>query len=354
MKRLKIFIVDAYLISSNMVLRLLKKVFWANKNIVSEHIIIYKVGNIGDIITAYPAIKAIRHKFPNAKIDLLTSSGSLNNQTLASSAHILKEQNLVDNIIYYYSSDVSFFGLIKLVKKLRGRKYDVGVIFNEDKSTFLRSLKKLFLFRSLKISYVYSLMINRFKKFEIPYSEKIPYPYINEIDRNLNFVSEIFKINNFERLFHYKEKKLVDNEYIGKIQNYIVIAIGAKFDYKKWDLKNYYEISKLWLKNDGAVIFIGNKNDDVDVKNIIVGLRNSFTIKKQGIDLSKKVINLCNRTSLSESISIIKRAKIMIANDSGPAHLCSLTNTKVISIQSPNNFKFKWDPYFSKELVFRT
>ena len=65
------------------------------------------------------------------------------------------------------------------------------------------------------------------------------------------------------------------------------------------------------------------------------------------------LINLCGATSLDESINIINKAKIMISNDSGPAHLSSFTGTKVISIQSPNNFRFKWDPYFSRDLVFR-
>ena len=68
-----------------------------------DNIIIYKNGNIGDIITIYPAIKLIRLKYPNARIVFLTSPGSKN---LISAASILESQNLIDETLYYYDGKI--------------------------------------------------------------------------------------------------------------------------------------------------------------------------------------------------------------------------------------------------------
>ena len=49
---------------------LFKKLKSAPKNIL-----IYKIGNIGDIVCAVPSFVAVRRAYPEAKVSLLTSPG---------------------------------------------------------------------------------------------------------------------------------------------------------------------------------------------------------------------------------------------------------------------------------------
>ena len=76
MNHLKISIVSTLLKIQNTILTILDKIIWKNKPIDIKNILIYKNGNIGDIITAYPAIRTIRLEYPDANINLLTSPGS--------------------------------------------------------------------------------------------------------------------------------------------------------------------------------------------------------------------------------------------------------------------------------------
>jgi 3-deoxy-D-manno-octulosonic-acid transferase len=58
-------------------LRLLSALLFP-RNILPEtvrHIVIYRVGNIGDTVVAIPAMAALREAFPQAHITLLTSTG---------------------------------------------------------------------------------------------------------------------------------------------------------------------------------------------------------------------------------------------------------------------------------------
>lgn len=343
----KCLLVDTYLKISNKILDFFYKIFWVGKKNEIKKILIFKVGNIGDMIVCYPAIRALRKKFSKAEITMLTSPGSLNNKTLDHSSNFFLEQNLVDDIIYYFSDDIKMKNLPQLLKKLRTEKYDIGIILNEDKSSFFRALRNIIFFRFLKLRFCIGMPINRAGFFAREYSNKKPYPYLNEVERHMNFVFKNFGVVKLKNYFSFKKNDEKYKEIINKTKNCMVVAMGAKYDYKKWSHDNFYEIVLKWLKTDRKVVFLGNKDDKIQANEIINKLINSETVD------NSMFINLCGATSLDESINIINKAKIMISNDSGPAHLSSFTGTKVISIQSPNNFRLKWDPYFSRDLVFR-
>ena len=142
MDQLKISFISILLKVQNNIL-LLEKIIWRSKPSEINNIIIYKNGNIGDIITAYPTIRQIRLKYPNANILLLTSPGSKN---LISSASILKSQDMVDEIVYYYDGKI-----FHLRDKIRKRNFDLCFIMSENRTTFFRELRNLLFFSTLNI-----------------------------------------------------------------------------------------------------------------------------------------------------------------------------------------------------------
>lgn len=64
------------------------------------------------------------------------------------------------------------------------------------------------------------------------------------------------------------------------------------------------------------------------------------------IDLPKDVIDLTNKTNLSELISVTSKAKAVITTDSGPLHIAVALNKKVISIMGPTTKEFGFFPLF--------
>tara|TARA_B100001175_G_scaffold317575_1_gene335056 strand:+ start:10564 stop:11697 length:1134 start_codon:yes stop_codon:yes gene_type:complete len=343
MDQLKISFISILLKVQNNIL-LLEKIIWRSKPSEINNIIIYKNGNIGDIITAYPTIRQIRLKYPNANILLLTSPGSKN---LISSASILKSQDMVDEIVYYYDGKI-----FHLRDKIRKRNFDLCFIMSENRTTFFRELRNLLFFSTLNIKYLRGFYVIRSKFFQKIYAEKIPYPYQNEVERNFeNLNMEIPKKND---IFKFSQHKLSNkiSDITKNFNNVLIIATGAKLASKKWNKDNFFEIAKLWIRNKGDIVFIGNKQDRKDADSIIAKLKN-WLERTELMFQSHNYYNLCNTTTLDETISLIQCGSAMIANDSGPAHLASFTDTKVVTIQAPQDFRLKWDPYFSKELVLR-
>jgi heptosyltransferase-2 len=343
MKHLKIGFISILLKIQNNIL-LLEKIIWRSTPAEINDIIIYKNGNIGDIITAYPAIRQIRLQYPNAKILLLTSPGARN---LSSSASILKSRDIVDEIIYYYDGKILY-----LRDKIRKRNFDLCFMMSANRTTFFRELRNLLFFSTLNIKYLRGFYVIRSKFFQKIYAEKIPYPYQNEVERNFENLN--IKIPKKNDIFEFSQHKLSNkiSDTTKKFNNPLIIATGAKLVSKKWNEDNFFEIAKLWIRNKGDIVFIGNKQDREVADSIIVKLK-EWQQRTELMFQSHNYYNFCNIATLDESISLIQCGSAMIANDSGPAHLASFTDTKVVTIQASQDFKLIWDPYFSKDLVLR-
>ena len=164
MTYLKIAFVSILLKIQNNILLLLQKIIWRSPPSEINNIIIYKNGNIGDIITAYPVIKKIRSKYPNAKIVLLSSPGS---KHLTSSAPLLESQHLVNEVMYYYDSKI-----FHLLNQIRQRKFDLAFIMTENRTIFLRQLRNLFFFTLLNIKHVYGFSVTRSNFFQNSFAQK--------------------------------------------------------------------------------------------------------------------------------------------------------------------------------------
>lgn len=342
MLTLKINFVSTIIKIQNVILTILRNLIWPFSTSTVNSILIYKIGNIGDIITAYPAIQLIRKNYPNAKITFLTSPGS---QKLKSSAQILKDQKLIDEILYYFDGKIftHFF-------KIRSLKIDLCFVMSHDKTSFFTELRNMIFFSTLNIKSTIGFNVNRVNFFVNAYSRKLPYPYKNEVDRNIEILnlSRLKNINFFSYKFGQISKKISDVAV--KSRNPLIISVGAKIKSKKWDIKKFLEISKKWIAEKGDIILIGGNDDLIDANYLNENLNR--WIKKNNFD-KNMIYNLCSNTSIDESIFLIANSTVLLSNDSGPAHLSSFTKTKVVSIQAPRDFKYKWDPYFSKKLVIR-
>ena len=84
-----------------------------------EKILLIRTDRIGDLVTTTPAIRAVRKKFPEAKIDFLASN--LNHLALAANPYL-------DNI--YVLHHKHFWTWPLLVHRLRKQKYDAIICFN--------------------------------------------------------------------------------------------------------------------------------------------------------------------------------------------------------------------------------
>ena len=117
---------------------------------------------MGDFIVALPAITMIRKKYSNHKIYYLTNahtkSGAVNPHT------IFNNNKLIHEFIYISKKDKSFFGLVKLMIKLRKYQFTKFFYLNAtDKAKKLSILRNLLFFSFCKIKKINGFNLLRYK-----------------------------------------------------------------------------------------------------------------------------------------------------------------------------------------------
>ncbi|TDT70611.1 heptosyltransferase-2 [Hypnocyclicus thermotrophus] len=261
-----------------------------------KKILIFHTAFIGDIVLSTPLIKKIKSLY-NCKIDYVTTkAGSL----------ILQNNPYLDNIFIYdkKGKDKGIKGAFNLVKKLRKENYDIAFVPHR----YLRSSLIVFFSKiPVRIGYKNSegkIFLNKL----IEYRKDL-----HEVDRLLQLVQginadilekkiELFpNKNNQKKIDEIFEKNNIKNQKI------IVIAPGSKWYTKMWPTEYFNEVIKR-LENieNLKVILIGGKDEE-----------------KLKLIQTKNSVNLIGKTSLLDLAEIMKRADIVLTNDSSPIHIAS-------------------------------
>ncbi|MUK26549.1 glycosyltransferase family 9 protein [Aliivibrio fischeri] len=120
---------------------------------------------------------------------------------------------------------------------------------------------------------------------------------------------------------------------------YVVISPAASKDERNWITERYSQIAD-WLNELGyQVVLCGSPSERE---------------KKLGVDIELQsklpIINLIGKTSLKELTAVLKKSAVVIAPDSGPAHIATTQNTPVVGLYGHSNPK-RTGPYNSLSYV---
>jgi len=109
-------------------------------------------------------------------------------------------------------------------------------------------------------------------------------------------------------------------------QRYAVIAAGASSGDKCWPIENYLAVADALARQGLAVVFIGGSGD---------------TALKQGlraVDPTGRFIDRVGSTSLRALFDLLAGAALMVANDTGPAHIAIALGRPTIVILGGGHF----------------
>ncbi|HEB56206.1 MAG TPA: glycosyltransferase family 9 protein, partial [Gammaproteobacteria bacterium] len=121
---------------------------------------------------------------------------------------------------------------------------------------------------------------------------------------------------------------------------YIVISPCSSMAYRNWTIEGYAAVAD----------YISEKYQ----RPVVLSGGPSATEKEYGEKISARCqhppINLIGKTSLKELLAVIDSAELLIAPDSGPAHMATAVNTPVIGLYACTN-PDRARPYLSGEYV---
>lgn len=329
----------------NIILRTISLVLWPKGKPDSiNNVCIYRVGNIGDLVCAIPALIAIKKKFPEAKISLLTSPGEKGN---IGALETLRTAWFIDEIINYYTEEVSTMkGIYQLSKKLRKKNFDAWIYLPKELDTFLSLLKIMFFSKACKAKWSCGYFLTTNRRLNRYQFRGIF--FLNEVERLKSILGKCIGINSLP--YKYNFPTSIDDEVkakeicsIAKTNNVCVgFVTTAKRPHNEWPIDRFEALGRLIKEKypEAKIITVGGSD----------ACQNTRYLKQQlGDDF---VVDLSGRISLQVTSELLLFIDLLVTNNTGPMHMASMQNIPTIAIFSSAEFQGKWYPYGRETKVF--
>lgn len=285
---------------------------------------------------------AVRRAYPNAHLTLMTSPGQ---KGLPGAWELLAEATWIDEVIVYYPVDLHTpQSWIKLIRNLRNQHYDICLELPSNLTRVRSAVRNMFIAFLTGVKWAYGWRISTIRWLAQTQSEQIEFP--NEVDRLLAILHSIgidTTGSTFPLPIGAAHQKGIDNLLEAKgilKQRLIAIAPGAKRTTNIWPADRFSAVGQAFIRRGFQVIVLGGQSDRTLCQQVADGIGSGGH-------------NLAGQTSLLDSCELLKRCRLVIANDSGVQHLATSVNTPCISLFSYRDIKGKWRPYGPQNVVLQ-
>ena len=299
---------------------ILKPFFFRSHNSFNNknNILIVTTTAIGDTLWATPLIQSIKNNIATSTISVLTS---------AIGSNILDNNPYIDEIFVIEKNlTLHFFSLLKTLHK---KKFDKILLFHA-------SQRLIFPLCSLLRPQFFVATKGINKNLDCMLTHTITWPeYHHEISRREDIVARTLNITSKDRsLYYYPRQNERDsaatflskkNIYPGSTTKKIIaIHVGAKDNYKCYP-------------KTGIISLILLLKQELDCEILLTGGASDKIIAEYIAQKTTGVTSICGDVSLRHFAAILEKIDVFITNDTGPMHLASSLNVKMIALFSPTD-----------------
>lgn len=272
--------------------------------------LIIRFSSIGDIVLTSPVIRCLKQQVPDAEIHFLVKDAF---------------RSVVEHNPYIDKVHVLAHSYELMIEELKTENYDYIIDLHHNvKSLRVKKAlkKKAFSFYKLNIQ---KYFLTAFKINMLP--------NVHIVDRYLKTVASFGVKNDGAGLDYFiakeEETKLKDipaSHHAG----YIGCVIGAAHGTKRWPMHKWKEFC---TKMDHPIILLGGPEDRANGDEIAA------------VD-NVKVYNACGKFKLNESADLVRKAKLIITNDTGLMHIAAAYKKQIISLWGNTVPAFGMTPYY--------
>jgi len=115
---------------------------------------------------------------------------------------------------------------------------------------------------------------------------------------------------------------------------------ARRLNWRNWSVENYASVANRAAERHGMQVVLTGGSTAIELE---AGERIEALC-------SRKPVNLIGKTSLKELLAVLKSAAVLLAPDTGPAHMANAVGTPVIGLYATSN-PLRTGPYSSREWV---
>jgi lipopolysaccharide heptosyltransferase II len=289
-----------------------------------EGILLIKLCCIGDVLKTTPVLKALRERFPDARIGYLISPWA--KDAILTNPHL--DEIILFNAPFERNPLKVFLETLSKLRKLR--KYEWAFVFH-------RSPKAAILARVAGIREIVGFVDkgdNRFLTVPVKFQHDN-----HEIERYVHLAramgvevkDKVPRIYLNDSLRDRARDLLKEAGLDGK--PFVAIHPGGgknpgKFmPIKRWFPDRFADLASTLTKDHGVnVLWVGGREDHDVV----------YEIEKK---LSVKTYSLVGKTTFLELAAVLEKSSLFLGGDSGPLHIAAAVGTKTVGIYGPSDPK---------------
>ena len=289
-----------------------------------EKILIIKPSSLGDIVLALPALSALRRNFPDARISWLVRPEFA--PLLENHPHLTEvisfDRKCLGKAWYHPKA---FAALVVLIWRLRRSKFDAVFdfqgLFRTACLAWLSGCKRRFGMANARelahLFYTHKTVQDEACIHLVDYYLKI-IKAAGATDTDVRFELPVnpADVNSANRL-------LASHDI--KASNYVVFVPGSAHSDKCWPVERFAALAdRISAKFNLSIIAVGTESD----KRIVDEIKNLTDVP---------IENFAGQTSLGELIALLKEARLVVSNDTGPGHIAAALGTPLVMMFSWSN-----------------
>ena len=298
------------------------------------NILVIKISAVGDVILVTAALKAVREKFPQARIVCLVGEES---------RAILQRCPFVDELIVIDARNrhQRLWRVFKCGRKLARNKFDKVIDFQNNRLSHSLAFCS---FARERYGYdrKWGFLLNR--PVPLPEHHLPPVPHQFQVLKLLDISCspEELRLELWPSEKDYKRiQDLFESEWLGSLHNVVGIHLAASLRWKtkNWPLEHVVRLCDLLAAQN--------------IRVVITGVDKDFETGLELMRLTKsKPANFIGKTNIMEMAALISRCRVFISPDSAPMHIAAAMGTPFIAFFGPTA-AFRHLPPSERYVVFQ-
>jgi lipopolysaccharide heptosyltransferase II len=296
-----------------------------------ERILVFAYHGLGNFIMFTPALKLLRERYPNARIDLQVGNNTGSEQVLAGA-------NLLDNI-YALPYSAGWRAWLERAREVRETRYDLTI--NEFHShswplTLLIAASNA----PFRLGHVTSPgWSHRFSRYSFAFNIPVAMREDeHEVDRYIDLVvaagARRVQAANAKTFIHltsedreFANRFLADGEASASVIGFQA-GTSPAMRWKQWPIERYREVISRVISErpDTRIILFGSASEEEMIREMIDGLNGNISVA-------------AGRTSVKQVAALIERCDLLVCNDSGLMHAAVAVGTPVVAIYGPTDIR---------------
>jgi ADP-heptose:LPS heptosyltransferase len=302
------------------------------------HIILLRLDRIGDFILGVPAYRALRKRYPEARITAVVSSYTV---PLAERCPYFDEVMVFDALWLKPGNNPlsRWMSAFRLVRFLRALKADWVVDFRDQSRLDP-------LVTGLSGARVRAGFARGIGRFLLNRSAPLPSSSLHQVERNLLLLDALGVPRDGTRLEMWtqeRDRKTAASHLPsqGSLPGTprIAVHVGAATPSKRWNEDAFASVLHELYASVRADLFLLGDTSDVPFAHEVLD------------DVKCPVVNLVGKLSLNEMAAVLRDCQVFVGCDSGSSHIAAACGVPVVCLFSAANEPKVWRPWGEKVKV---